>query len=87
VGGYFADDANLLPVNSYTVLDAGISYEQVLTGGFSVRGFVRGLNLLNEKYAASVWINPDDSGAKAAFLEAGLPRNFSVGLNLTWSGE
>lgn len=83
VGGYFADDANLLPVNSYLVLDAGISYEQVLTGGFSVRGFVRGLNLLNEKYAASVWINPDDSGAKAAFLEAGLPRNFSVGLNLT----
>jgi iron complex outermembrane receptor protein len=87
VGGYFADDANLLPVNSYLVFDAGISYEQEITGGLSVRGFVRGLNLFDEKYAASVWINPDDSGAKAAFLEAGLPRNFSAGINLTWRGE
>jgi iron complex outermembrane receptor protein len=85
VGSYFADNANMLSVPSYMTIDAGVSYEQPITGGLSIRGFARMMNLTDQKYAASVWINPERvKNANPSFLEAGLPRNFSAGINLTW---
>ncbi|MFN8361883.1 MAG: TonB-dependent receptor [Candidatus Kapaibacterium sp.] len=85
VGSYFADNANMLSVASYMTIDAGVSYEQPIVGGLSARGFVRAMNLTDQKYAASVWINPERiKNASPAFLESGLPRNFSAGINLTW---
>ena len=88
VGSYFADNANSLSVESYMTLDAGVSYEQPITGGLAVRGFARVMNLTDQRYAASAWINPERAKNSApSFLEAGLPMNFSAGLNLVWRGE
>lgn len=88
VGSYFADNANSLSVESYMTLDAGVSYEQPITGGLAVRGFARVMNLTDQRYAASAWINPERvKNTSPSFLEAGLPMNFSAGLNLVWRGE
>lgn len=88
VGSYFADNANLLTVESCMTLDAGISYEQSIVGGLSARGYARAMNLTDQRYAASVWINPERViGASPSFLEAGLPRNFNAGISIQWKGE
>ncbi len=88
VGSYFADNANLLTVSSYMTLDAGISYEQPIIDGLSARGYARAMNITDQLYAASAWINPERvAGAAPSFLEAGLPRNFNAGISIVWKGE
>ncbi|MDW8271996.1 MAG: TonB-dependent receptor [Bacteroidota bacterium] len=76
VGSYYADDRNTLSVPAYTVLDAGVRYEQPISETLSLIGEVRGMNLGNARYVASIWINPDVTSAGAAYIEPGLPRNF-----------
>ncbi|MBS1537192.1 MAG: TonB-dependent receptor [Bacteroidetes bacterium] len=84
VGRYFADNANQLTVNSYTTIDAGISYEQPISSVISLRGFTRVMNITNQKYITSAWINPERKiGINPSFLEAGLPVNYNAGINLS----
>jgi len=86
VGSYFADDRNQLTVPAYTVFDAGVRYEQPLGAGTSVVAELRGMNLGDARYVASIWINPDVTSAGAAYIEPGLPRNvmFRVGVRQQW---
>ena len=85
MGEYFVDDANTLTVPSYTIFDASAGYELKFTDYFSARAYVRMANLTDQKYVASAWINPDrPSTALPAYLEPGLPRNFTAGLTVTW---
>lgn len=88
VGRYFADDANLISVPSYTVVNAAIGLDRWAPGGG--RLFVSALagvnNIADSKYVGSAWLNPDIVNGRAVYIEPGLPRNFigsvSVGLTL-----
>jgi iron complex outermembrane recepter protein len=83
---YFADDANKYVVPSYTIINATIGTGQPINvfDGIKAKMFLSVNNLTDSKYAASAFINPDlDKKTKQPmFLEAGLPRNFVIGLNL-----
>lgn len=82
VGSYYADDRNRYRVPAYTVFDAGVQYRQPLLDGTTLVAEVRGMNLSDERYVASVWINPDITSAGAAYIEPGLPRNAMVRLGI-----
>ncbi len=75
----FADDANSLRSRPYTTVDATLAYARSL-GAISARAYLAGYNLTDERYAASVFINP----VNGEFLEPGLPRQWSGGLTLRW---
>jgi iron complex outermembrane receptor protein len=79
VGGYFADDANTAKTRAYTLLDATLGYTRAMGFG-SLRVFVAGNNLTDERHVASVFIN----GLNGQFFEPGLERNVSGGLTLRW---
>jgi len=85
VGSYYADDRNVYSVPAYTVLDLGARYEQPLWSGTSLIAELRGMNITDARYVASVWINPDVTSAGAAYIEPGLPRNFFVRLSVRQS--
>lgn len=76
VGSYYADDRNRFSVPAYTIFDAGVRYEQPLGGGATLIAELRGMNLGDARYVASIWINPDVTSAGAAYIEPGFPRNF-----------
>lgn len=78
VGSYYADDRNQYSVPAYTVIDAGVRYEQPLPSGTVLALELRGMNLTDQRYVASVWINPDVTSAGAAYIEPGLPRNLML---------
>jgi iron complex outermembrane receptor protein len=78
VGRYFADDANVALVRVFNIIGAEAEYARPVWFG-TVRAFVAGDNLTDEDYVSSVFIN----GISGQFFEAGLPRNFSVGLGVT----
>jgi len=87
VGGYFADDYNLVDVPGYTLLNASVGCEEALLfdDRLSVRGFVGIQNLADARYAASAWVNPDLSAAREPiYLEPGLPRNVTASLGVQW---
>lgn len=79
VDGYFADDRNSARTVPYTVLDATVAYGRSL-GPATLRAYVAGHNLADERYVASVFIN----GVNAEYFEPGLPRSWSAGLALRW---
>lgn len=84
VGKYFADDANLVEVPSYTILNAGIGIDRFTFADdrLFVGGFVGINNLTDKKYVGSAWLNPDLVGGKPAFIEPGLPRNVVAGISI-----
>lgn len=88
VGTYFADDANKTNVESYNILNIRFGTSNVikLSDSYSIRPFIGINNLLDKKYAASAFINPDlDKTSKLPlYLEAGMPRNFFAGISLAW---
>jgi iron complex outermembrane receptor protein len=88
IGQYFADDANLFEVPAYNILNLKIAFEKPLaiSDNFYIRLFATLNNILNKKYAASAFINPDleKHTGKPVYLEPGLPRNFVIGLSLDW---
>lgn len=85
VGSYFADDANTVEVKSFSVIDANISIDQPLFDNLSLRVMGRMNNVLDSKYMASVWINPDRISGQPAFIEPGLPRNYAVNVALRYA--
>jgi iron complex outermembrane receptor protein len=88
VGEYFADDANLITVPSYTVFGANIGVDHWAPGGgsFFLSASVGVNNVSDLKYVGSAWLNPDYVNGKPVYIEPGLPRNFvgslSVGVTL-----
>jgi len=79
VGTYFVDDANTAKAKSATLLNGSIGWRGNF-GDSSVRLFVAGQNLTDQTYVASVFIN----GINGQFFEAGLPRNGSAGLTVSF---
>ena len=75
---YFADDANAALVDVFNLVGAEAEYVRPVSFG-TIRAFVAGDNLTDEDYVSSVFIN----GINGQFFEAGLPRNFSVGLGVS----
>lgn len=83
VDGYFADDANTLPVQNHAVLGASLAWE----GGFgahTVRAFVSGQNLTDAEYSESAFINPvpNANPSLIRYLEPGVPQNWAAGLTV-----
>jgi iron complex outermembrane receptor protein len=84
VGTYFANDANTISAPAFSVLDGVIVIKQgLLDERLFINAFVRGNNLANAKYAASIWINPDRAAnGQYPFIEPGLPFNFTGSLGV-----
>lgn len=80
----FADDANTAETFGYGLVNASIDYT-MRSGGFGLRAFVSGRNLLDKDHIASVFINPisDTPTGPLRYLEPGLPREFNAGLTVT----
>lgn len=83
LGKYFVDDANTLEVPAYMIVSASVGIAKPLRIGnlFSVGANLSVNNLLDKKYAASAYINPDKASTPY-FLEPGLPRNMTFSLQV-----
>ncbi len=86
VGKYWADDANTYEVPSYKIfsLSFGTSKPIQFADHLYLNVFAGINNLLDRKYAASAFINPDIVSNQAVYLEPGLPRNYYMGASLSW---
>jgi iron complex outermembrane receptor protein len=83
-GSYFADDANSVAAPSQTVFDGGVSLQQTLTNGASLRARLAVDNLTDKRYVASVFLNPDRTAAGLPIaFEPGLPRTLVFSLSMT----
>lgn len=86
-GRYFADDANLVKVTGYSIVNASIDIIRPieLGAGLNIRGFFRVENLADKKYVASAFLNPDVVGGSPVAFEPGLPRHFVVSGSIGWN--
>ena len=82
LGRYFADDANLVTVPAYTLLDltAELRRPLVAANGWGVRGFVTLHNALDRAHIGSAFLNPDRINGEPAAFEPGMPRSIVVSL-------
>ncbi len=79
---YFADDRNRIEVPQYGILDATVAWNHTLPRA-TLGVFVSGNNLLDKKYVASAFINPQISGSNPPqVFEPGLPANFNAGVTV-----
>ncbi|MCU0428131.1 MAG: TonB-dependent receptor [Candidatus Kapabacteria bacterium] len=86
VATYFANDANTLTAPAFSVVDGTVGFRQAfLDERLHLSAFVRGNNLLNSKYVASIWINPDRAtNGQYPFIEPGLPLNYVASFGVEW---
>ncbi len=84
VGKYFTDDANKISVPSYQIVNAtlGLGKPLYVTKNIFVKGFLSIRNLMNKKYIASSFINPDYVNGVPNYIEPGLPRNFVLSVSI-----
>jgi hypothetical protein len=83
---YFADDANTITVDGWTVLSAAAGIRLgIIPDHLALNVMGRADNLLNASYMASAWINPDVTRGGTPFIEPGLPRNFMVTMSLRYT--
>ncbi|MDZ4745939.1 MAG: TonB-dependent receptor [bacterium] len=83
VGSYYADDANALTVDNYTVIDASIGGKfSLIKGVLDLNVLFRLNNATNTTYMASAWINPDKTSGGTPYIEPGLPRNVVTNVSL-----
>jgi iron complex outermembrane receptor protein len=84
IGDYFTDDANVVSVPAYSVLNATISLNRVVSvaNGVGIRGFISINNLTDKQYIGSAFLNPDYVGGVPVAFEPGLPRNMTVSFSL-----
>jgi iron complex outermembrane receptor protein len=87
VDGFWADDANQVRVPGYALWSAGVGLRRPLRlpRGLTLRGSLRLENLLNERYVASAFLNPDVVDGEPVAFEPGLPRHAVVTLTLGWN--
>jgi iron complex outermembrane receptor protein len=86
VDGFWADDANQVRVPGYALWNAGIGLRRPvrLPRGLTLRGSLRLENLLDERYVASAFLNPDVVDGQPVAFEPGLPRHAVATLSLGW---
>lgn len=84
VGRYFADDANLVEVPGYVLLNATISLDRPAAFARSVgmRGFISVNNLADRRYIGSAFLNPDVVNGVPVAFEPGRPREYVVGVTV-----
>lgn len=82
IGSYYADDANTLEVECYGMVDAAIGADIEISSLLLVTAGVRVNNILDKKYTASAWINPDRTSGGMPYIEPGLPRNVAANVAL-----
>jgi len=76
---YFADDANLVSVAGYTLINAAVGLERPIElGAVTIRGSISVQNLLNRRYIGSAFLNPDVVNEVPVAFEPGLPRSMVV---------
>lgn len=86
LSSYYADDANTIVVDGWTVLSAAAGIRiGVLPQHLSIDIIGRADNVLNTSYMASAWINPDVTRGGVPFIEPGLPRNMFATVNLRYT--
>ncbi len=86
ISSYFADDANTITVDGWTVLSAAAGIRLgIIQDHLALNVMGRADNLLNASYMASAWINPDVTRGGTPFIEPGLPRNFMVTMSLRYT--
>ena len=83
-GTYFADDANMVRVPSFTILNltAELRNPFVASNGWGLRGFVTLQNVTDSRYVGSAFLNPDLVSGAPAVYEPGMPRSVIVSLSL-----
>lgn len=86
VSNYFVDDANILQVPSYYILNLSFGSKENFYFASNIKCNVSFAinNIFNKKYVSSAYINPDIINNEPYYLEPGLPRNFSLNISLTF---
>ena len=86
VDGFWADDANQVRVPGYALWIAGIGMRRPLRlpRGLTLRGALRVENLLDERYVASAFLNPDVVDGEPVAFEPGLPRHAVLTIAVGW---
>jgi iron complex outermembrane receptor protein len=80
---YFADDANVVKVDGYKIVNATLALDEPLRlGAIGLRGYVTVNNVFDRPYIASAFLNPDVVGGEPVAFEPGLPRNVVVGMSV-----
>jgi iron complex outermembrane recepter protein len=80
-GDYFADDRNAVKVPGFTVLRASARVSRMISPVTQMSLALSVDNLVDRRYVASAFINPDYVGGRPAVYEAGLPRSFLVSVS------
>lgn len=82
---YFLDDANRTSTPGYAIVSATVTLDQqVRLGALSLQGHLRVNNLLDRRYIASAFLNPDMVNGVPVAFEPGLPRHIVVGAAVRW---
>jgi iron complex outermembrane recepter protein len=87
VGAYVVDDYNRFTVSPWTAMHVagGIDGVEPFGHGLALSLTAAVENLLDRRYAASGWINPDVNRAgEAIYLEPGMARNLVVTAGIRW---
>ena len=81
---FFVDDANQVKVPAHRIysLTLGTADDVELGGRVGINAFVTIHNLLDRRYIASAFLNPDLVGGVPVAFEPGPPRNLVVGVSL-----
>jgi iron complex outermembrane recepter protein len=84
VGPFYADDANLVEVPGYMLLNATLGFDDPVTFGrrYGVRGFLSVNNLTGRRYIGSAFLNPDVVAGQPVAFEPGRPREVVMGLTV-----
>lgn len=87
ISSYFADDANTVNVDGYTLAGLTVGLDRAVRlgrGGLGLRGFVTLNNLFDSAYIASAFLNPDLVDGQPSAFEPGTPRSVVVSFTIGW---
>lgn len=86
LSSYYADDANTIVVDGWTVLSAAAGVRiGIVPEHLTLNALGRIDNVLNASYMASAWINPDVTRGGVPYIDPGLPRNVMATLSLRYT--
>lgn len=86
LSSFYADDANTITVDGWTVLSAAAGMRfSLVPDRLSLNIMGRVDNLFDASYMASAWINPDVTRGGVPYIEPGLPRNGMATINLRYT--